>query len=82
VMGLPGDTNLELLNYIGSTDLHWGETSNSTEGCGIAKQDSKSEIQTSLTLLMLPMDTRGSKGVLASVSAFLLHVSRGDVDWK
>jgi hypothetical protein len=31
VMGLPGDTNLELLNYIGSTDMHWGETSNSAE---------------------------------------------------
>jgi TPP-dependent 2-oxoacid decarboxylase len=26
VMGLPGDTNLELLHYIGSTDIHWGET--------------------------------------------------------
>jgi hypothetical protein len=25
VMGLPGDTNLELLHYIGSTDMHWGE---------------------------------------------------------
>jgi hypothetical protein len=24
-MGLPGDTNLELLHYIGSTDMHWGE---------------------------------------------------------
>jgi hypothetical protein len=31
VMGLPGDTNLELLHYIGSTDMHWGETANSAE---------------------------------------------------
>ncbi|KAH8794163.1 thiamine diphosphate-binding protein [Hyaloscypha finlandica] len=28
VMGLPGDTNLELLNYIGSTDMHWIVNSN------------------------------------------------------
>jgi TPP-dependent 2-oxoacid decarboxylase len=28
VMGLPGDTNLELLHYIGCTDMHWGETAN------------------------------------------------------
>ncbi|KAH8779700.1 thiamine diphosphate-binding protein [Hyaloscypha sp. PMI_1271] len=27
-MGLPGDTNLELLNYIGSTDMHWVGNSN------------------------------------------------------
>jgi len=27
VMGLPGDTNLELLHYIGSTDMHWGKIS-------------------------------------------------------
>ena len=26
VMGLPGDTNLELLHYIGCTDMHWGKT--------------------------------------------------------
>lgn len=30
-MGLPGDTNLELLHYIGSTGMHWGETANSAE---------------------------------------------------
>ncbi|KAE9378814.1 pyruvate decarboxylase [Stipitochalara longipes BDJ] len=28
VMGLPGDTNLELLHYIGSTDMHWVGNSN------------------------------------------------------
>jgi hypothetical protein len=28
VMGLPGDSNLELLHYIGDTDMHWGETAN------------------------------------------------------
>ncbi|PMD66728.1 pyruvate decarboxylase [Hyaloscypha bicolor E] len=27
-MGLPGDTNLELLHYIGSTDMHWVGNSN------------------------------------------------------
>jgi len=27
VMGLPGDTNLELLHYIGSTDMRWGGVS-------------------------------------------------------
>jgi hypothetical protein len=27
VMGLPGDTNLELLHYIGNTNMRWGEAS-------------------------------------------------------
>jgi pyruvate decarboxylase len=77
VMGLPGDTNLELLHYIGSTDMHWGETSNSAER-DVESLNSKSEIRTSLTLLVLSMDTRELKGVLASVRAVLFHVSGGD----
>jgi hypothetical protein len=69
VMGLPGDTNLELLHYIGSTDMHWGEVSNSPFSLTWnADQRSKLEIPMSSMQLMRLTDIQESRVVLVSVS--------------